>query len=45
MAFASSRPAAVAVLEVGRVDVKLLAIAPTGEILSSRQASHAVHTG
>jgi len=45
MAFASSRPAAVAVLEVERIDVKLLAVAPSGEILSSRQAPHAVHTG
>ena len=45
MAFASPRPAIVAVLEVGRIDVKLLAIAPTGEILSSRQAPNAVSSG
>jgi L-fuculokinase len=45
MASPSSRPAAVAVLEVDRVDVKLLAIAPTGEILSSRQAPNSVRSG
>ena len=45
MASASSRPAAIAVLDVGRTNVKLLAITPDGAILSSRQAPNAVHTG
>jgi L-fuculokinase len=45
MSSAPSRPAAIAVLEVGKIDVKLLAIAPTGEILSSRQAPNAVRSG
>ncbi len=45
MAPASSRPPAVAVLEVGRTDVKLLAIGPDGTIRSSRQAPNALRTG
>jgi sugar (pentulose or hexulose) kinase len=40
-----SRPAATAVLDVGKTNVKLLAIAPSGEILSSRQAPNAVRAG
>lgn len=45
MASASSRLAAVAVLEVGRTDVKLFAIGPDGTIRSSRQAPNALRTG
>ncbi len=45
MVRASSRPAAVAVLDVGKTNVKLLAIAPHGAILSSRQAPNAVRSG
>src|SRR5687767_7159231 len=45
MASASSRPAAVAVLDVGKTNVKLLAITPDGRILSSRLAPNAVRTG
>jgi L-fuculokinase len=45
MAPASSRPAAVAVLEVGRTDVKLLAIGRDRTIRSSRQAPNALRTG
>jgi L-fuculokinase len=45
MALASSRPAAIAVLDVGKTNVKLLAIAPDGRILSSRLAPNAVRTG
>jgi L-fuculokinase len=39
------RPAAIAVLDVGRTDVQLLAITADGEILSSRQAPNAVRSG
>jgi sugar (pentulose or hexulose) kinase len=45
MASASSRPAAIAVLDVGKTNVKLLAITPEGEILSSRLAPNAVRAG
>ena len=45
MAPASSRPSAVAVLEVGRTDVKLVAVGPDGTIRSSRQAPNALRTG
>ena len=45
MASASSRPAAIAVLDVGKTNVKLLAITPAGAILSSRQAPNAVRSG
>jgi sugar (pentulose or hexulose) kinase len=45
MAPASSRPAAIAVLDVGKTNVKLLAITPDGAILSSRQAPNAVRGG
>jgi L-fuculokinase len=40
-----SRPAAVAVLEVGRREVKLLAIEPEGRLLSLRSAPNEVRTG
>jgi L-fuculokinase len=40
-----SRPAAIAVLDVGKTNVKLLAVTPAGEILSSRQAPNAVRAG
>jgi sugar (pentulose or hexulose) kinase len=45
MACGSSKPEAVAVLDVGKTNVKLLAIAPDGKILSSRSAPNAVHRG
>jgi sugar (pentulose or hexulose) kinase len=45
MACGSSRPEAVAVLDVGKTNVKLLAIAPDGKILSSRSAPNAVRRG
>ncbi len=45
MSPASSRPAVVAVLDLGRTDVKLLAIGPDGAIRSSRQAPNARRTG
>ncbi len=45
MSSPSSRPAAVAVLDVGRTNVKLLAIGPDGAIRSSRQAPNALRTG
>jgi L-fuculokinase len=45
MASASSKPAAVAVLEIGRTEVKLLAIGPDDVILSSRLAPNAMRTG
>src|ERR687891_2275237 len=45
MARGSSRPEAVAVLDVGKTNVKLLAIAPDGKILSSRSAPNAVRRG
>ncbi len=45
MSPASSRPAAVAVLDVGRTNVKLLAIGPDAAIRSSRQAPNALRTG
>ena len=45
MASASSRPAAIAVLDVGKTNVELLAITPDGAILASRQAPNAVHSG
>ena len=41
----SSKPEAVAVLEVGRSDVKLLAITPHGRLLSLRSAPNEVRTG
>jgi sugar (pentulose or hexulose) kinase len=41
----SSRPEVVAVLEVGRIDVKLLAITPHGRLLSLRSAPNEVRTG
>jgi sugar (pentulose or hexulose) kinase len=41
----SSRPQVVAVLEVGRLDVKLLAITPDGRLLSLRSAPNEVRTG
>jgi sugar (pentulose or hexulose) kinase len=40
-----SRPTAIAVLDVGKTNVKLLAITPSGAILSSRQAPNAVRRG
>jgi sugar (pentulose or hexulose) kinase len=45
MVTALSRPVAVAVLDVGKTNVKLLAITPGGQILSSRQAPNAVRHG
>lgn len=45
MARNSSKPEAVAVLDVGKTNVKLLAIAPEGEILSSRSAPNSVGRG
>jgi sugar (pentulose or hexulose) kinase len=45
MARGSSRPEAIAVLDVGKTNVKLLAIAPGGKILSSRSAPNAVRRG
>jgi sugar (pentulose or hexulose) kinase len=45
MSPASSRPAATAVLDVGRTNVELLAIGPDGAIRSSRQAPNALRTG
>ena len=45
MARGSSKPEAVAVLDVGKTNVKLLAIAPDGTILSSRSAPNAVRRG
>jgi L-fuculokinase len=45
MARGSSRPEAIAVLDVGKTNVKLLAIAPEGKILSSRSAPNAVRRG
>jgi L-fuculokinase len=41
----TSRPEAVAVLEVGRTDVRLAAITPDGRLLSSRSAPNEVRTG
>jgi sugar (pentulose or hexulose) kinase len=41
----SSRPDVVAVLEVGRTEVKLLAITPHGRLLSVRSAPNEVRTG
>ncbi|HEX5079819.1 MAG TPA: hypothetical protein VFV80_11770, partial [Geminicoccaceae bacterium] len=45
MARGPSKPEAVAVLDVGKTNVKLLAIAPDGKILSSRSAPNAVRRG
>ena len=45
MTCSSSRPEAVAVLDVGRKDVRLLAIAPHGRILSVRSAPNEVRRG
>jgi sugar (pentulose or hexulose) kinase len=45
MARGSSKPEAVAVLDVGKTNVKLLAVAPDGKILSSRSAPNAVRWG
>jgi L-fuculokinase len=45
MARGSSKPEAVAVLDVGKTNVKLLAIGPDGAILSSRSAPNTVHRG
>jgi L-fuculokinase len=45
MARGSSKPEAVAVLDVGKTNVKWLAIAPDGAILSSRSAPNLVHRG
>jgi L-fuculokinase len=45
MAGTSSKSEAVAVLEVGRIAVRLLAIAPNGRLLSLRSAPHEVRTG
>ena len=45
MARGSSKPEAVAVLDVGKTNVKLLAVAPDGKILSSRSAPNAVRRG
>jgi L-fuculokinase len=45
MARGSSKPQAVAVLDVGKTNVKLLAVAPVGKILSSRSAPNAVRRG
>ena len=39
------RPAAIAVLDVGRTDAQLLAITPGGEILSTRQAPNTARSG
>jgi L-fuculokinase len=41
----SSRPQVIAVLKVGRIDVKLLAITPHGRLLSLRSAPNEVRTG
>jgi L-fuculokinase len=41
----SARPEAVAVLAVGRIEVKLLAITPNGRLLSLRSAPNQVRTG
>jgi sugar (pentulose or hexulose) kinase len=40
-----SRPDAIAVLDVGKTDVRLLAIAPHGPLLSARSAPNEVRTG
>ncbi|MGH6920973.1 MAG: FGGY family carbohydrate kinase, partial [Geminicoccaceae bacterium] len=45
MARGSSKPEATAVLDVGKTNVKLLAVAPDGKILSSRSAPNAVRRG
>src|SRR5918996_1708683 len=45
MARGPSKPQAVAVLDVGKTNVKLLAVAPDGKILSSRSAPNAVRRG
>jgi L-fuculokinase len=41
----TSRPEVVAVLEVGRTDVRLAAVAPDGRLLSARSAPNEVRTG
>ena len=41
----SSRPEVVAVLDVGKTNVKLVAVAPDGRLLSSRSAPNEVRTG
>jgi L-fuculokinase len=45
MAVARAKPEVVAVLDVGKTNVKLLAIAPGGGILSSRSAPNEVRSG
>src|SRR5919109_3382707 len=45
MARGSLKPQAVAVLDVGKTNVKLLAVASAGKILSSRSAPNAVRRG
>ena len=45
MTRSSSRPEGVAVLDVGRTDVRLLAITPHGRLLSVRSAPNEVRTG
>jgi L-fuculokinase len=45
MARGSSKPEAIAVLDVGKTHVKLLAIAPDHKVLSSRSAPNAVRQG
>lgn len=45
MTRSSSRPQAVVVLDVGKTDVKLLAISPRGRLLSLRSAPNEVRSG
>ena len=45
MTHRSSRPEVVAVLDVGRTEVRLAAVAPDGRFLSSRSAPNDVRTG
>jgi sugar (pentulose or hexulose) kinase len=45
MTRSSSRPEAVAVLDVGRAEVRLLALAPNGRLLSARSAPNEVRRG
>src|SRR5262245_61704016 len=41
----SSRPDVVAVLDVGRAEVRLAAVAPDGRLISSRSAPNEMRTG
>jgi L-fuculokinase len=45
MADAKARPTALAVLDAGRTNVRLVAVSSGGRILSSRQAPNAIKTG